>query len=66
MDVPLERRHQLIEDARAAHAEVSVRRLCELHGVSRSWFYEQQHREEVDPDQALVDDIEAVVEAFIG
>ncbi|BDP44762.1 hypothetical protein DAETH_47310 (plasmid) [Deinococcus aetherius] len=55
-----------IEDARSAHPEVSVRRLCELHGVSRSWFYQQQHREEVDPDQALLQDIEAVVEEFNG
>ena len=56
----------MIEDARVAHPEVSVRRLCELHGVSRSWFYEQQRREEVDPDEALVGDIEAVVEEFVG
>lgn len=56
----------MIEDARNAHPEVSVRRLCELHGVSRSWFYQHQHREEVDPDQALVGDIEAVVEEFVG
>lgn len=56
----------MIEDARSAHPEVSVRRLCELHGVSRSWFYEQQGREEVDADQALSHDIEAVVEEFVG
>lgn len=56
----------MIADARSAHPEVSVRRLCELHGVSRSWFYPQQHREEVDPDQALVDDLEAVVEEVVG
>ena len=55
-----------IQDARSAHPEVSVRRLCELHGVSRSWFYHQQHREEVDLDQALVGDIEAVVVEFVG
>lgn len=56
----------MIADARSAHPEVSVRRLCELHGVSRSWFYEQQHREEVDPDRTLIGDIEAVVEEFSG
>ena len=56
----------MIEDARLAHPEVSVRRLCELHGVSRSWFYQQQHRQEVNPDQALSQDIEAVVEEFVG
>ena len=56
----------MIEDARFAHPEVSVRRLCDLHGVSRSWFYEQQGREEMDPDQSLVGEIEAVVEEFSG
>jgi len=56
----------MIEDARCAHPEVSVRRLCELHGVSRSWFYQQQYREELDPDQALCQDIEAVVQEFSG
>lgn len=56
----------MIEDARLAHPEVSVRRLCELHNVSRSWFYEQQGREEVNPDQALSQDVEAVVVEFSG
>lgn len=56
----------MIEDARLAHPEVSVRRLCELHGVNRSWFYEQQGREEVDTDSALSQDIEAVVVEFHG
>lgn len=56
----------MIEDARVAHPEVSVRRLCELHNVSRSWLYEQQGREEVDPDQALCQDIEVIVEEFNG
>ena len=56
----------MIEDARHAHPKVSVRRLCELHGVSRSWFYEQQSREAVEADQALSQDIEAIVMAFNG
>ena len=56
----------MIEAVSVAHPAVSVRRLCELHGVSRSWFYEQQGQAEVDPDQALVEDIEAVVEEFNG
>ena len=56
----------MIQDARVAHPEVSVRRLCELHDVSRSWFYEQQGRKEQDADQALCQDIEAVVEEFSG
>lgn len=65
-DVPLESRHQMIREAHSTHPEVSVRRLCELHGVSRSWFYEQRGREEVDADQPLVEAIEAVVEEFSG
>lgn len=56
----------MIEDARVAHPEVSVRRLCELHEVNRSWFYDQQGRAEVDTDQALVSDSEAVVVEFNG
>jgi len=56
----------MIEDARHAHPKVSVRRLCELHGVSRSWFYEQQSREAVEAEQALSQDIEAIVMAFNG
>ncbi|SMB86128.1 IS3 family transposase [Deinococcus hopiensis] len=56
----------MIEDARLAYPQVSVRRLCELHWVNRSWFYEQQGREEVDTDQALSQDIEAVVMEFNG
>ncbi|MFC5848893.1 IS3 family transposase [Deinococcus petrolearius] len=65
-DVSLEKRHQMIEDARLAHPQVSVRCLRELHEVDRSWFYEQQGREEVDTDQALSQDIEAVVVEFNG
>ncbi|MDL2343612.1 IS3 family transposase [Deinococcus sp. MIMF12] len=56
----------MIQDAQSAHPEVSVRRLCERHRVSRSWFYEQQGQEEPDADQALVGDIEAVVQEFVG
>jgi len=51
----------MIEDARHAHPRVSVRRLCELHGVSRSWFYEQQSREAVEADQALSQDTQLAV-----
>lgn len=56
----------MIQDARSAHPEVSVRRLCELHDVSHSWFYQRQRRGEVDADQALSQDIEAVVREFVG
>lgn len=40
--------------------------LLPVHGVSRLWFYEQQHRDEVDADQALGGGIKAVVEEFVG
>ena len=56
----------MIQDARTAHPQISVRRLCELHGVSRSWFYAQQNGEKKDADQALSEDIEAVVIEFHG
>ncbi|MGI8748028.1 MAG: IS3 family transposase [Deinococcus sp.] len=45
---------------------VSVRRLCELHDVSRSWYVHQQGREAVDQDQQLAEDIEAVVLKWSG
>lgn len=56
----------MIQDARCAHPEVAVRRLCELHGVSRSWFYAQQDGAKKDADQALSEEIEAVVIEFQG
>lgn len=56
----------MITDARNAHPTVSVRRLCELHQVSRSWFVHQLGREAVDPDRQLAEDIEAVVLKWTG
>lgn len=56
----------MITDARVAHPTVSVRRLCELHQVSRSWFVHQLGREAVDPDRQLAEDIEAVVLKWTG
>lgn len=56
----------MIQDARSAHPEVSVRRLCQLHDVSRSWYLEQQGREVADPDQPLAEEIEAVVLKWSG
>uniref|UniRef100_UPI00137B1974 IS3 family transposase n=1 Tax=Deinococcus alpinitundrae TaxID=468913 RepID=UPI00137B1974 len=56
----------MISDARNAHPTVSVRRLCELHAVSRSWYLRQQNREIVDQDQLLAADIEAVVLKWSG
>ena len=56
----------MIQDARSAHPKVSVRRLCQLHDVSRSWYLEQQGREVADPDQPLAEKIEAVVLKWSG
>ncbi|QFP75270.1 IS3 family transposase [Deinococcus sp. AJ005] len=56
----------MITDARVSHPTVSVRRLCELHRVSRSWFVHQLGREAVDPDRQLAEDIEAVVLKWTG
>ena len=56
----------MITDARAAHPTVSVRRLCELHQVSRSWYSHQLGREAVDQDRQLAEDIEAVVLKWTG
>lgn len=56
----------MIQDARCAHPEVSVRRLCALYGVSRSWYCQQQSRERTPPDQGLFEEIEGVVLEFSG
>ena len=56
----------MIMDARVAHPTVSVRRLCELHDVSRSWYIHQLGHEQVDRDQPLAEDIEAVVLKWSG
>ena len=56
----------MISDARVAHPTVSVRRLCELHAVSRSWYLRQRNRAVIDQDQRLAADIEAVVLKWNG
>lgn len=56
----------MITDARNAHPRVSVRRWCELHAVSRSWYLGQQARTRVDPDLGLAKEIEAVVLKWSG
>ncbi len=57
----------MIEQARTAHPEVSVRRLCVLHGVSRSWYLRRQHRQQAaEHDEGLAKDIEAIVLKFSG
>lgn len=57
----------MIAPARRAHPELSVRRLCALLGVGRSWYYEdaaQPTRQ--PPDLVLRDAIERIVLEFPG
>ena len=50
-----------------AHPEVSVRRLCRLHSVSRSWYLRRRHRHLPDKgDEELAQDIEAIVLKYSG
>jgi len=56
----------MITDARRAHPTVSVRRLCALHDVSRSWYAHQLGRDVLDRDQLLAEDIEAIVLQWSG
>src|SRR5215213_376775 len=45
-EIPLGRRCAMIGEAIVQHPEMSVLRLCELFGVSRSWYYEKPNFEE--------------------
>ncbi|GGK36791.1 transposase [Deinococcus malanensis] len=56
----------MIQDARGAHPEVSVRCLCRLHDVSRSWYLQRQGTQVTDRDQPLAEEIEAVVLKWSG
>ena len=56
----------MITNARNAHPTVSVRRLCELHDVSRSWYAHQQGQDVEDHDQSLAEEIEAIVLKWSG
>jgi len=58
----------MIAAARAAHPELSVRRLCGLLGVNRAWYYQQQ-REDLAvaaEETRLRGTIERLVLAFPG
>ena len=49
----------MITLAHQEHPELSLQHLCELHGVSRSWYYEQNtHPEQKSQQIALRDQIE--------
>ncbi len=57
----------MITRARDDHPELSVRRLCVLLGVGRSWYYERPRTPtQVERDVALRDAIERIVLEFPG
>lgn len=58
----------MIEQVREEHPEVSIERLCELMGVSRSWYYERPsaERKANKQDAELRDAIERIVLEFPG
>jgi putative transposase len=59
----------VIEQVREEHPEMSIERLCELMGVSRSWYYERPsgaEKEKAKKNVALRDAIERIVLEFPG
>jgi len=57
----------MITLAHQDHPELSILHLCELHGVSRSWYYEQNtHPEQKSQQIALRDQIEDIILEFPG
>ena len=57
----------MIEETRAEHPEVSLKDLCELFSVSRSWYYERPPPEEkAHRGVELTDAIERIVLEFPG
>ena len=56
----------MIKDARYAHPELAVVRLCEAFSLSRTSFYEHKNNENTDPDDELATEIETMIEEFVG
>ncbi len=57
----------MIEQVHGEHPEISIERLCELMGVSRSWYYGRPPAtEKAKKDVALRDAIERIVLEFPG
>jgi putative transposase len=57
----------MIAEASEHHSEASVRSLCELFGVNRSWYYRKPSPEEqAMREVALRDAIERIVLEFPG
>lgn len=55
----------MIDLAHQEHPEVSMVRLCELLGVSRSWYYERDDQDDPE-DIALRDEIDRIILEFAG
>ncbi len=63
----LAKRHAVIERMHQEHPEISIEGLCELMGVSRSWYYERPSAEQkAQKDVELRDAIEYIVLEFPG
>ena len=57
----------MIQQAHHEHPELSIERLCELFGVSRSWYYERSSRPESTAEEtALREQIERLILEFGG
>ncbi len=57
----------MITTAHAAHPEIAIRRLCEVFGVGRTWYYTQPSPEaRASRDVVLRAAIEAIVLAYPG
>lgn len=57
----------MIEQAHHQHPELAIERLCDLLGVSRSWYYERGgHPAHTEEDITLRDEIERIILEFPG
>jgi putative transposase len=57
----------MITQAHQDHPEMSIVQLCDLHGISRSWYYDQlKQAEQHGQDIALRDQIEHIILEFSG
>lgn len=57
----------MIAQVKEEHPEMSIERLCELMGLSRSWYYERPSAEQrAQKDVELRDAIERIVLEFPG
>ena len=56
----------MITQAHQEHPDLSIQRLCELFGVSRSWYYEAKLERGEETATALRDQIEQLILEFPG